>query len=428
MNSTYIDITQLVHWPGRLTGIPRVMNELAVRYAARDDVAFVVWDASTRCFFELDIASSLGKRGEGIFYKLPAGAEGHSEAPTRTASVMVRGLKKAGRVIKERNPELYQALTARARRYVPAPAGVPVAFTPGDELFILWGEWADESFQKAVVAAHNGAVNIVHIVYDMLPVLAPQFSGHSTEAMDRYYRHVIPLCRVVLAISESTKKDLAGWLKKQHLHVPNIQTFRLGEDFAVIQATAPEKTVLSRVSPSGEPFLLCVGTVEARKNHTLLYYVYKLAHSRGITLPVVAVVGRKGWKTDNIYDIITTDPEVKDKIVFLENVSDEELAWFYKHCRFTVYPSFYEGWGLPIAESIAHGKTCLASETSSMPEIAGDAIDYFNPASSEECLKKITSLLDDAYLKKCQTRLGRYKASTWDNTYQQVKMIVEGGK
>lgn len=425
MNVTYIDITQLVHWPGGLTGIPRVMNELASRYATKDDVVFIVWDASTRCFLELDIGMSLSKRGEGIFYKQPHSSE---EPVVQVSSVVANSVKKMSYMLKKHRPELHRILAARARRYIPAFTGTPIVFSPGNELLILWGEWADESFQAAVVAAHSQGISIVHIVYDMLPILAPQFSGHSTAAMSHYYRHVMPLCRLVLVISESTKKDLAGWLRHQKLPVPDIQTFRLGDDFAVVKPVMPDKVVSSQVISRDEPFLLCVGTVEARKNHTLLYYVYKLAHSRGINLPKTVIIGRKGWRADNIYDIINTDPDTKQKIIFLENISDEELAWFYMNCRFTVYPSFYEGWGLPVAESIAYGKTCLASNTSSMPEIAQDIIDYFDPASSDECLQKIVALLDDKYLSRCESRLSEYKTTTWDDTYQQVKMIIERGE
>ena len=70
----------------------------------------------------------------------------------------------------------------------------------------------------------------------------------------------------------------------------------------------------------------------------------------------------------------------------MHNCSDEELAWMYKNCAFSIYPSFYEGWGLPIAESAFYGAPCLASSTSSMPEVAGSAVDYFNPASTDSCM------------------------------------------
>jgi len=135
-------------------------------------------------------------------------------------------------------------------------------------------------------------------------------------------------------------------------------------------------------------------------------------------------VGRRGWKTDDIIDIMKSDPDVSDDIVFMQDASDEELSWFYRNCMFTVYPSFYEGWGLPIAESIAYGKPCISSGTSSMPEVAGALIDYFSPLSTDECLNAITKLLSKKELDSAKKRINRYKITSWDDTYDQVNNAI----
>ena len=126
--------------------------------------------------------------------------------------------------------------------------------------------------------------------------------------------------------------------------------------------------------------------------------------------------GRFVWR-----DLMTTDPDTKEQFIFLHNVSDEELSWLYDHCLFSIYPSFYEGWGLPIAESIAHGKPCLASNTSSMPEIAGDLLTYFSPYSSDECLQAIVGLLDPRARQKATTKIKKYRPVSWDQTFDQIR-------
>jgi hypothetical protein len=129
-----------------------------------------------------------------------------------------------------------------------------------------------------------------------------------------------------------------------------------------------------------------VGTIEPRKNHTVLYYAYKLAKTRSIMLPRVVIVGRRGWGSDDIVRILTEDPDVKDDFVLLLNTSDDELSWLYGHCLFTIFPSFYEGWGIPIGESVARGVPCLCSDSSSMVEIAEGHVAHFAPTSTDECL------------------------------------------
>jgi len=138
------------------------------------------------------------------------------------------------------------------------------------------------------------------------------------------------------------------------------------------------------------------------------------------------IVGRPGWLAHDIYTIIANDPETKDKFIFLKNVTDNELAWLYKNCAFTIYPSFYEGWGLPVAESIGYGVPCLCSNTSSIPEIAGDIVDYFSPSSPEECLEAMVRLLKPAELAKAKKRVVRYVPTSWDTTADAVKQATGG--
>ncbi|PLS81050.1 glycosyltransferase family 1 protein, partial [Candidatus Saccharibacteria bacterium] len=111
----------------------------------------------------------------------------------------------------------------------------------------------------------------------------------------------------------------------------------------------------------GEEFIICVGTQEVRKNHALLYYAYKLGLQKQMRLPRLIIVGREGWLTDDIRRMITTDPYVGSLITPMKDVGDEELTWLYQNALFAVFPSFYEGWGLPIAEAVHHGKLVLSS-------------------------------------------------------------------
>ena len=170
---------------------------------------------------------------------------------------------------------------------------------------------------------------------------------------------------------------------------------------------------------------MTVGTIEARKNHTLLYYVYKLAKSRGIDLPVSVIVGRRGWKTEQIYDFMTQDPEVKDKFVFLHDASDENLSWLYSHAKLSVIPSFCEGWGMPIAESVARGTPCICSNKTSMIEVAEGYVEHFDPSSTDECLERIVTMLTPESQKKWRTKCAEYKQTTWDESYTSVRKKIQ---
>ncbi|NND88404.1 MAG: glycosyltransferase family 4 protein, partial [Flavobacteriaceae bacterium] len=194
-----------------------------------------------------------------------------------------------------------------------------------------------------------------------------------------------------------------------------------GEDFVKINSEKPQGHDLEKDS-----FIFCVGTLEIRKNHQLLYNAYKLAVQKNIDLPKIVIVGKKGWLAESTIHTLELDPEVSDKVIMLNRCSDKEMAWLYENCLFTVYPSYYEGWGLPIAESLRYGKMCLSSNTSSMPEVAGDLIDYFSPFDSGELLDKIVRYLDEKELdSKSKNIKKKYKTTSWDDAYKQVIKLIE---
>lgn len=373
----WIDISELHAWRGKLTGVPRVINELAARFVTDKNYAFVAWD---------------GAQGAYMRVNLPSGPK-----VSRLTAVVSKVAKHAG-----------------------LNANTQVIPQEGDTLMIM-ADWhgSDKSFVEYVINLKQTGVRLAQMAYDLLPIVTPQYSGHATESLTHYAQWIYPICDVIIAISEHTKKDITGWLQDNKLAIPEIKVIRLGDDFKIAKPKKPAAAV------SGKNFILCVGTLEARKNHTLLYYAYRLALSRGIDFPKLVIVGRRGWKTDDLYELLTNDPVITQQFILLESASDEELSWLYQNCLFSIYPSFYEGWGLPIAESIAHGAPCICSDSSSMPEVAGDLVSYFNPFSSDECMVAIETMLKPGNIEAANERLKAYKPTSWDQTFAEVKSIME---
>lgn len=433
MSKFIIDVTQLVHWPGRLTGIPRVTQELAVRFPSqkKHEVVYVSWVKEVNDMCVVDLPATLAIRGNGIEYIKHtdhgdvAVTDSHVE-PTRTSlerrakDVVKKVLRRIGAddlgVVNNMRESLYKKEMQSYKR---------IDVEPGDVFFIAAGEWWDNNFINLVERYYTEGVRIVQISHDMLPIVTPQFAGHATDSLAQYNSRIMPIASLVLAVSESTKRDVISWLQSKGLHVPPVEVFRLGEDFTAAAPTVPSDVRFEAADLRGGDYLLCVGTIEARKNHALLYYTYKLAKARGVELPKLLIVGRRGWKTDDIYEYAQLDPEVKDSLIFMHDVSDEELSWLYENCLFTIYPSFYEGWGMPIAESIMRGAPCLASSTSSMIEVAPGFADYFTPSSTDELLNGIIGMLRPGALEEKRKHIKGYRSTSWDDSFNQVLKYVE---
>jgi hypothetical protein len=153
-------------------------------------------------------------------------------------------------------------------------------------------------------------------------------------------------------------------------------------------------SAMSRPAIGGdEPFVLFVSTIEGRKNHVLAYRTWEKLVEAGEDPPRLICVGRPGWQAEEFVSLQTASAGLGGRIEVLSDVSDGELEWLYANCLFTIYPSLYEGWGLPITESLVRGKLCVASNTSSMPEAGGDLALYVDPLDPDDFGRTIRRLL-----------------------------------
>ncbi len=413
----YIDVTQSFAWEGEAMGIIRVMDEISRRFI--DDpifeTVFIIWDETARQFYKVDYAQALDKRSKSEISSLPKARHlAPSKSLIRRALVKIPGTKTVYKTMILKNNQLTNALDHKKT----------VRFSE-DAILLMphGGVWESESYsQKLINLKTERNIQLVPILYDLCPVLTPQFSSEGIrKVFDRHMRQMLPAASLVLAISENTKRDCFAWLGAiSETKEPVVEVIRLGDEIGTDVSIKPKGLKTDK-------YILCVGTIEARKNHASLYYAYKLAQERGIDLPPIVIVGRKGWMADDSYEIMTTDPAVNNSFIFLHNANDNELTWLYENALFSVYPTFYEGWGLPVAESLLRGLPCLASAASSIPEIAGPLVEYFSPYSPDEILQKIQLYSKDKTLLRERVKQIRssYVATTWDSTYQQVVLKLQ---
>ncbi len=383
-----IDISHIMTWQGRLTGIERVEYHLTEYYYQQNYVRFVAWDSAQKCFIEIgrpDVKQLILNR--------PFSIEPHDNQDIFNSTTK--------RIIAKLNHKLRKPKLSDDRYRLSAERPV----------LVLAGLWDKTDYILGLKQLQAGGASLVHVVYDMIPILQPQYVvDFLPPIFKEYMLTVLPLCKGILAISESTARDTAQVLEDHGLSTPPITAFRLGDD---LPAEQPKKKPAEDI----QDFLLNVSTIESRKNHMLLYYLYKLAAEKGEKLPNMVIVGKSGWHTEDFIYLVERDSAVKDKIKILNNTDDGELCWLYKNCKGVIFPSFYEGWGLPVAEALRYGKLVLSSKTSSLTEVGGTLVDYFSPNSADEVLELILGYLKNP--RKLETRekeiATKYQTTSWQN-------------
>lgn len=429
----WVDLTDMLIWRGHLTGIQRVVFEYAIRFT-RQDSMFFAYDRIDKRFFEVDA---------GILDLTQSNNDVSTEDPLPSMTTRLRLRRILGApyyaLSEEKRKKLqptvqYANYLARGTmshllptpepakeisQYVDRPSA---EFAKGDTVVLLGAGWNEPGLFEAITEVKNSVgVCIVQHINDILPIYQPQlFSDELVESFTPYAQKVIRQADIITVISNATKRDLEIFCKEQVVTVPKICTIRLGDD------VKPTHTRRPTAVAKDEPFMLSVGTFEIRKNYLLLYQALKLAQLEGRTLPKIVIAGRQGWLTQDIAHVIQKDPFASQRIIWLQDVSDEELSWLYANCLFTIFPSLSEGWGLPVAESLGHGKLCLASGVSSMLEIGDDLVDYFLPYDARECLDKIQQhLAGGRYVKENQKIKDNYIPVSWDDSYAQLVKAIQ---
>ncbi|WP_029214913.1 glycosyltransferase family 4 protein [Kallotenue papyrolyticum] len=176
----------------------------------------------------------------------------------------------------------------------------------------------------------------------------------------------------------------------------------------------------------GEPFILAVGTLQPRKNIARLIKAYlRLRHQTGLTAKLV-IVGKAAWQHSHLYQLAASTPYRQD-IIFTGYISDATLAALYRTCTVFVYPSLYEGFGLPVIEAMALGAPVITSNTSSLPEAAGDGAMLVDPYSEQAISDALNCILTNADVRQALRHRGRQQAArfSWEHTAVQTLQVYK---
>lgn len=260
--------------------------------------------------------------------------------------------------------------------------------------------WLQNYFLHVRHAKELYGVRYVPFVHDMIPVMTPEHCVKElTQDFISWALGVFAHADHFLTNSEASKRDLITVADQlgYALEPQNIHVVRLDADFRKPTISVPAAQTLSRYGLVEGQYVLFVSTIESRKNHLSAFKAWQdLIRRRGAAdVMKLICVGNRGWLNDAVFSKLQADRDLQSKVMIVSGVSDPDLANLYKASAFTLYPSTYEGWGLPVTESFCYGKPALLSDSSSLPEAGGEFADYFRVGDQTEFIQKLERLMFD---------------------------------
>ncbi len=253
----------------------------------------------------------------------------------------------------------------------------------------------------------------IFTVHDLTPILFPKWHIKNSVILHRIlFPWLLKRVDGVIAVSENTKKDI----QENYPFAPVPYVTYLAHQ----KMPAPHN-----IPMISKRYILAVSTVEPRKNYPTLIKAFEALVEKGVEEDLV-IVGKRGWNCDEEVALINNS-KVAGRIHWRGYIEERELATWYAHASVFVYPSFYEGFGLPIVEAMERGVPVVASKTSSMQEVVGDAGLLIDPQDVDTIIDSLYTILTDVTIHDEYARksLQRGKEFTWERTAQQTLDIYE---
>ncbi len=263
-------------------------------------------------------------------------------------------------------------------------------FPAKEDIFLLLDSSWMYTVWPAVRKAKAAGANIGVMVYDIIPLKHPEFFPPVISMRFReWFEQAVKTADFFAAISVTVKSDVEAYIKENYPAYSGIHVFSfpLGSELDNAHQRVASDTSLDSFIEKKNAFL-CVGTIESRKNHRYLLDAFDLIWQKCPNVSL-CIIGKVGWLSDEVINRINTHPLFEKTLFMFNNISDTGLEYYYQHSKALIFPSFVEGFGLPIVEALHYGLPVFASDIPVHREAGGDFCTYFdtkNPLSLAEII------------------------------------------
>ncbi len=269
------------------------------------------------------------------------------------------------------------------------------------------------------VRMRRQGIKTMFMVHDLIPITHPEYcrAGERARHLTRMNN---ALCSDgVMVNSRETCKELCNFAARVSMPAPPMAVAPLAP--TRLPAPSPERPIAS-------PYFVVLGTIEPRKNHLLLLQLWRgLIERMCDNAPRLVVIGQRGWECENVMDLLERSETLRGFVTAMPGCSDASLATHLSHAQALLFPSFAEGYGLPIVEALSLGVPVIASDLPVFREIAGDIPDYAGPLDGTGWTELIES-----YACQCSPlrarqveKISKFISPSWTTHFELVEDLLE---
>jgi glycosyltransferase involved in cell wall biosynthesis len=302
----------------------------------------------------------------------------------------------------------------------------PIKLKFGDSFAIVGAFWLQRNYDL-LNDLRRADVNVYVFIHDLIQIRNPEYVHETANReFSRAFIDILAVSSHILTNSYFVKNEVEKYIEQKLDYTVPVLPVPLATELGTASGTIQEiQEDLDHLVKDG--FVLCVSTIEARKNHQYIVSIWeRLIERFPNRIPNLVFVGKWGWKIEEFRENLAKSDYLGGRLFIYNAISDTALSMLYQKCLFTIYPSFAEGFGLPIGESLAYGKPCIASNTTSMPEVGGTFCKYFDPFDVDDGYRVISETLSDpGALDAWTQRVERdFKVRTWSKFSEELFLTL----
>ncbi|MDN7913039.1 glycosyltransferase family 4 protein [Burkholderia cepacia] len=260
----------------------------------------------------------------------------------------------------------------------------------------------------------------VFMVHDLIPITHAEYCRPGVDEAHRRRIHTaIRHADGLIANSQFTCDALAEEAKRIGLSLPPIVVAHLASGIDTLESRGQP--------PLDAPYFVMLGTIEPRKNHWFILHVWRrITELMGESAPKLVIIGRRGWECENVVDMLERCAPLRGTVIEESNCSDERLSSWLQHARAMLFPSFVEGYGMPLVEALMLRVPVLASNLSVFHEIASDIPDYLDPLDGPAWIAHIQAYAKrDSVERASQAgRIKQFREPTWAEHFEKVDDFI----